>query len=238
MEFWTNHFFRSDVIAQDPDWLQKCQNGDVKWTDQQPRQMAEHLYDLFHSDFINENWRTTTDTSLAYKMSEWEVAMIYTGPWTASAIYKLNPELNLGWFYVPDESGVTYAADNHDTYWAVTAECQEDAQKYEAAMTFLSYFYNQDVYSDLCLQTSNFPLIVQQTTYEVTPIQEEMWVKFHEADQQIQIYIGNEDTPENFEREMLEILREMLENSCTIEEGLRQIQEVWVRCSRQGGGSR
>ena len=42
---------------------------------------------------------TATDTSLSYNMSEGEFAMIYTGPWTAAAIEKLQPDMELGWFY-------------------------------------------------------------------------------------------------------------------------------------------
>ena len=237
MEYWTNHFFRADVLSGDEDWLKKCEQGLVSWTDEAPRAMMNHFYELFHDGYVNANWITTADTSLAYKMSQGEVAMIYSGPWTAAAIQTLNPEMEMGWFYVPDEDGVIYAADNYDTFWGVTRECAADEKKYEAAMLFLSYFYEESVYAPLCESTCNFPLTVEAIDYELTPMQEEVTAAFQEADHQIPVYIGNEDTPERFERIMLELVRDILSGECAVEDGLQRIQNSWESCSGQGGAS-
>ena len=234
MEYWVNHFFRTDVISSDGDWLKKCQTGETSWTDEEPQEMIRHLCQLFQNGYVNENWMTTTDTSLSYRMSEGEMVMIYTGPWTAKMIEKLHPELELGWFYVPDENGMTIASDNLDTFWSVTASCAEDPQKYEAAMTFLNYFYSRDAYAQLCNDSCTFPLSEAEVPYERNSLMEDVWKSFEGADQRVPVYIGNEDTPEAFERNMLEVVKEILEGTRTPEEGLQEIQNRWEQCSVGG----
>ena len=140
MDYWVHHFFRTDVLSKNPDWLRQCSEGVVSWTDAEAIQMLADLKNLFDAGYVNDDWQTTRDGNLPYKMAEGEVAMMYTGPWTSFAIQKLNPSMELGWFYVPDVKGVTYAGDNLDTFWSVTKECEENPDKYDAAMTFLKYF--------------------------------------------------------------------------------------------------
>ena len=165
MEFWVNHFFRADVLAQDGDWLKKCAAGEVRWTDEAPARMMAHLGQLFENRYVNGDWITATDTSLSYKMAGEEIAMVYTGPWTAETVQKLNPDMELGWFYVPDENGTVRASDNLDTFWSITAACAEDPEKYEAAVAFLEYFYSRDAYAQFCEDSATFPLTGMEPQY-------------------------------------------------------------------------
>ncbi len=234
MEYWVNHFFHTDILTADADWLKKCGQGEASWTDAGAQAMMNHLYGLFAKGYVNENWLTTTDTSLSYKMSEGEVALLYTGPWTAAAIEKLNPDMELGWFYVPDDDGVVYATDNLDTFWSVTAECAADEEKYEAAMTFLTWFYSDEVYLSFCEESCTFPLTDAEPEFEADSVQEEVWDAFQNADEKVSVYIGNEDTPEDFEKSMLETVQEILSGTRSVEDGLSEIQSIW---ERSGGGA-
>jgi len=236
MEFWVNHFFHTDLLTSDADWLKKCSAGEVSWTDEEAATMMSHLYALCADGYVAESWLTATDTSLSYKMTEGEIALIYTGPWTAAAIEKLDDEMELGWFYVPDESGTIYATDNLDTYWSVTAECAADEEKYEAAMTFLMYFYSDEVYGELCKASGTFPLTNLVLDYEEEPLQQDVWEAFQSADEKVSVYIGNEDTPEEFERNMLELVRQIMNGDYSVETGLQKIQDAWD-ASAAGGAS-
>lgn len=227
MEYWVNHFFHTDVLTADADWLKQCSLGNVSWTDPAPTTMMNNLSSLFAAGYVNENWLTATDTSLSYMMSEGEVALLYTGPWTAAAIEKLNPDMELGWFYVPDRTGTVYATDNLDTYWSVTAECAADEEKYEAAMTFLTWFYSDEVYLSFCETSCTFPLTDAEPDYEEGAVQEEVWEAFCAAEEKVSVYIGNEDTPEDFEKAMLETVQEILSGSRSVEDGLQEIQDIW-----------
>lgn len=229
MEYWVNHFFRTDVLSVNEDWLADCAEGRVSWTDPEPTKMMTNLYTLFEKGYVNENWLTTSDSSLSYKMTEGEVAMIFTGPWTAAAIEKIDPDMELGWFYVPSEDGTVYAGDNSDTFWAITAGCAGDEEKYAAAVTFLAYFYSQDVYTELCESTRTFPLASQDISLEMDDVQKDVFDAFESADRRMDVYIGNEDTPQEFEKLMLNITQQILSGELSVEDGMMSIRRAWLQ---------
>lgn len=230
MEYWVNHFFRTDVLSKNPDWLKQCSEGVVSWTDAEAIQMLNDLKNLFDVGYVNDDWQTTRDGNLPYKMAEGEIAMMYTGPWTSFAIQKLNPSMELGWFYVPDVKGVTYAGDNLDTFWSVTKECEEDPDKYDAAMTFLKYFYSEQNYTLTCEASCSFPLTKEWIATAGVPFQEETERAFRSSDKQIATYIGDEDTPVDFEKGMLLLLRSEWNSEVSVTDTAQHIQQLWNSC--------
>lgn len=230
MEYWVNHFFRTDVLSKNPDWLRQCSEGVVSWTDAEAIQMLNDLKNLFDAGYVNDDWQTTRDGNLPYKMAEGEIAMMYTGPWTSFAIQKLNPSMELGWFYVPDVKGATYAGDNLDTFWSVTKECEEDPDKYDAAMTFLKYFYSEQNYTLTCEAICSFPLTKEWIATAGVPFQEETERAFRSSDKQIATYIGDKDTPVDFEKGMLLLLRSELNDKVSVTDTAQHIQQLWNSC--------
>lgn len=230
MEYWVNHFFRTDVLSKNPEWLSQCSEGVVSWTDAEVIQMLADLKNLFDAGYVNDDWQTTRDGNLPYKMAEGEIAMMYTSPWTSFAIQKLNPSMELGWFYVPDVKGVTYAGDNLDTFWSVTKECEEDPDKYDAAMTFLKYFYSEQNYTLICEAICSFPLTKEWIATAGVPFQEETERAFRSSDKQIATYIGDEDTPVDFEKGMLLLLRSELKGEVSVTDTAQHIQQLWNSC--------
>lgn len=230
MEYWVNHFFRTDVLSKNPEWLSQCSEGVVSWTDAEVIQMLADLKNLFDAGYVNDDWQTTRDGNLPYIMAEGEIAMIYTGPWTSFAIQKLNPSMELGWFYVSDVKGVTYAGDNLDTFWSVTKECEENPDKYDAAMTFLKYFYSEQNYTLICEAICSFPLTKEWIATAGVPFQEETERAFRSSDKQIATYIGDEDTPVDFEKGMLLLLRSELKGEVSVTDTAQHIQQLWNSC--------
>ena len=227
MEYWVNHFFRTDVISKNPDWLKECSAGNVCWTDEEPMKMLSDLRRLFEDGYVNSDWQTTRDGNLSYMMAEGEIAMMYTGAWTSFAIQKLNTDMHLGWFYVPDENGVTYAGDNLDTFWSVTKSCEEDPERYDAAMKFLKFFYSEENYTQVCESICGFPLTKEWIATSGVPFQEAAERAFLSSDQQIATYIGDEDTPVDFEKGMLLLLRGELSGEVSVEETASRLQQLW-----------
>lgn len=230
MEYWVNHFFRTDVLSKNPEWLSQCSEGVVSWTDAEVIQMLADLKNLFDAGYVNDDWQTTRDGNLPYKMAEGEIAMMYTGPWTSFAIQKLNTSMELGWFYVPGANGVTYAGDNLDTFWSVTKECEENPDKYDAAMTFLKYFYSEQNYTLTCEAICSFPLTKEWIATAGVPFQEETERASRSSDKQIATYIGDEDTPVDFEKGMLLLLRSELKSEVSVTDAAQHIQQLWDSC--------
>lgn len=230
MEYWVNHFFRSDVLSLSGEWLVNCSQGTVSWMDEEVTVMLTHLQQLFSEGRVDSNWLSTPDGSLAYMMSEGEVAMIYINAYACEEILQLNPELELGWFYVPDESGQVYVGENRDTFWSVSKACQEDEEKYEAAMTFLEFFYSEENYANVRDGITGFPTISNAPDYEMNDIQKEITEAFEENTSHITGYIGDKNCPQGFESQMLVVIQDMLSGKKDVSQAQAQIQALWEKC--------
>lgn len=227
MEFWVNHFFRTEIIAQEDEWLVQRQEGNVSWQDEAPVRMLSKLQQLFSSGYVNEDWLTKQDGNLAYSMSQGEVAMIYTGSWTARELQKLNPQMQLGWFYLPNEEGETIIPQNQDVYWSLTKSCGEDEAKYEAALRFLEFFYDGAAYGSLCEDTYGFPVTIEKAEYEENEIQTEIKQKFCTSQLHVTEYVGNENTPQGFEKELLYIVQDLATGKTDVTAAAQQLDKLW-----------
>lgn len=227
MEYWTNHFFRSDVLSDNPDWFQQCLSGSVSWKDEEVTKMLEHLCQVFSNGRVDCNWRSVPDGSLAYMMSEGEVAMIYSGAWVSQEILQLDPHMELGWFYVPDETGAIQVDENQDTFWSISKSCGEEAEKYKAALTFLEYFYSSSNYSAVMDRITAFPTIEQAFSYNMDAIQLEVKQAFESNTEHITGYIGDENCPKGFESQMLDVICDMLDGKIAIANVQEKLQAIW-----------
>lgn len=232
LEYWLNHFLRADVLSVEPEFLALCEAGERNWNDPLIATMLAHMAGLFESGYVDTDWRTTPDNALSYHLSEGEVAMVYSGPWLAADVLELAPDMDLGWFYVPNEAGETVAGESLDVYWAVTAGCARDEARYEAAVSFLNFFYADEVYASLCAALSGSSTLVdaERGSYDLNGILSEIVDAGRAADRRESAYIGNADTPAGFEKMLLNLLVELCSGTRSVEETQRQAQEAWVRC--------
>ena len=226
MEYWVNHFFRTDVLSENEDWLKDCANGSVKWTDEEAIQMLVHLKNLFSSGYVNEDWKSLGDTSLTYLLQKGEVAMVFTGPWTGREMTD-SKDWEAGWFVLPDEQGNTFAAKNQDTFWALTKECGENKEKYEAAVRFLDYFYSAENYTQICDGTMTYPVVQLPPSGEIDEYKTVILDSYLRSTKRITAYIGNADCPQNFEAEYLTLIEQYLDSDRSAEEVSEMMQEVW-----------
>jgi raffinose/stachyose/melibiose transport system substrate-binding protein len=148
-------------------------------------------------------------------------------------VQQLNPQLSLGWFFLPDEEGNLVIPENKDAYWCLTKECGEDEATYQAAVSFLNYFYRSDVYEALCEATYGIPIIKDRTDWVEDEIQLEIEDKFTSDHLHMSDYIGNADTPQGFEKIFLTRLLVLGQGEESVEETAAWLDEQWEALSRQ-----
>lgn len=233
LEFWVNHFFRNDVLTANEEWLADRSAGRVSWQDEEPVRMLVHLQQLLDSDYVNADWSIKQDGNLAYSMSQGEAAMIYTGSWTALEVQKLNQELSLGWFFVPDEEGAMVVSENKDAYWCITKECGMDETRYAAACEFLEYFYSGEVYTQLCEGIYAFPVTKEKAVIAQDAIQLEMKESFSENQRHMSLYIGDDNTPQGFEKALLMEIVALGEGKSTVAETAARLDALWEKYGEQ-----
>ena len=228
LEFWVNHFLRSDILMHDPLWLQKRNIGLVSWTDEYPANMLEHIVSLFQSGYFDSNWQLTPDGSLAYIMSRNNSGMLYTGNWSISMMEKIEEDLDLGWFYLPDEEGLVMVGENRDVFWAITKECGDSPERYAAAIQFLKFFYSPETYQRICDEMNALHSTITPVNYDKrSAAQREVLREFRKYKDHSFAYIGNSDTPEGFEQEFLTITKDTINGEYTIGRALDLFDELW-----------
>lgn len=229
MEYWMNHFLRSDVLSRDPDFLALCAAGERDWNDPLITDMLTHMSQLFLRGYVDDNWPSTPDAALAYHMAESEVAMVFSGPWLIRDILALDPDMELGWFYVPNESGQVVAGESMDVFWAVTARCGEDEERYQAAAAFLAFFYSEGVYERLCQAMAGYSTLSDESRgkYPVSGAITDVIDAHERADLRFSAYIGDENTPAGFEKRLLSLLMELCRGEAGPEEAQALADRYW-----------
>lgn len=231
MGFWINHFFRTDILLKNPEWQKERSEGLVSWTDEEPRHMMEHILQIFGNGYVNEDFRNTLDSSTASAIAYGKAVMLYSGPWMFSQILNLNPDAELGWFYLPDEAGNVCVLDSIPAGWSITADCAADKDKYEASLLFLKYFYSTQVYTKVCGNMNAMPATKEKILYATIPVQEKLLKDFNEAKNLTSKSIGDEDTPEGFLNYMYKLVQEMIDGKYTVDEALGLLDARWDKNS-------
>ena len=234
-EYWLNHFLRADVLSVEPDFLAQCSAGTRDWSDPLITRMLTHLNQLFQFGYVDESWPSTPDGAMAYHIAEGEVAMVFSGPWLASDVLTLNPELELGWFYVPNTAGQVVAGDSVDVFWAVTEGCARDEERYAAAVEFLEYFYSVDVYEEVYTAMAGYSTLTDRSRDRQPDgtVLAEVVADHFAADLRFSAYVGDENTPPGFEKKLLTLLSQMCAGELTVVETQELAHRYWDECLSQ-----
>ncbi|WP_394524530.1 ABC transporter substrate-binding protein [Lacrimispora sp. JR3] len=140
MKFWGNYLFRNYMATED---------GKVRMTKENLTRMLGDFRDLADKGYINSRYRDMLDSQTAQALSSGQAAMVYTGPWMLSQIENLNPQIRLGFFFLPDKNGVAYAMDDSNVEWGISAETARDKKKMDASVKFLQFYYSEGVYETI-----------------------------------------------------------------------------------------
>lgn len=231
-EYWLNHFLRSDILSAEPDFLVQCSAGEKDWNDPLISTLLTHFNDLFRLGYVDESWPYTPDGSLAFQLAEGQVAMVFSGPWLASAALSINPALDLGWFYVPNASGETIAGDSLDVFWTLSSDCALDEQRYAAAVEFLEYFYSEEVYEYIYTSMTGFSTLAdnERESEPQNGVMVEVTQTHRLADKRISGYVGDENTPPGFEKKLLTLISRMCAGELTVAQTQALAAQCWDEC--------
>ena len=234
-EYWLNHFLRADILSVEPDFLAQCSSGQRDWNDPLITQLLTHFNDLFRLGYVDQSCPSTPDGALAYHMAEKQVAMVFSDSCLAADILSINPSINLGWFYVPNTKGDVVAGESLDVFWTVTENCAQDAERYSAAVAFLNYFFSADIYEEIYTAMAGFSTLTDTSRDRDTQdgVLAETNAAHEAADLRISGYVGDENTPPNFEKKLLTLLSRMCAGELTVAETQALASQYWDECLRQ-----
>lgn len=224
--FWGRYFFNSCVTADNPNWQQDCKLGKVRWTDEQPERMLERYQRLFDQGYVHESYANINDAGACEYIADGRAVMLYALCNQIPKIQSLNPEVKLGWFFMPDDAGHMYSFNDNKSGWAVTAECRADQEKYDAAVKFLELFYSDTVYQEVCNIMNALPVTGKKMKLE-NELFKEISAQTEQGLIRPDVQLGDEGTPEGFESILYRSLMDLFKGDADRGEIMEKLQTEW-----------
>lgn len=189
MKFWGNYLFRNYMVSDD---------GEVQWTAKRTRQMLADYRKLGAEGYINQEYRNVSDSQTAQELSSERAAMVYTGPWMLSQIENLNPRISLGFFFLPGRDGITYAVQDSNAEWGISAVTARDGKKMEAAGRFLEFYYSEGIYETILVIMNADPVTVRPVRRPDTENQAIMEAAYAARPVRTGVVMDNVKAPDGF----------------------------------------
>ncbi|WP_394526104.1 ABC transporter substrate-binding protein [Lacrimispora sp. JR3] len=225
--------FANDVKKQEPLWIDKRNHGQVHWTDEAPMQMLSDIKEIFDSGYVDHAYKTTTDSQTVERLVEEKAAMLYSGNWMFSQIYKAQPDFDMGWFPLPAREGDPYLELNGNVEWSITNEYAKDPKSYEAAVRFLTYFYSPENYREVLFEMNGISALAEKTDNPFLPVQQKA-MKYAAKYGVIQNdAISSGKTPEGFASQMYLQMTELAEGRSSVQETAEFLDRLWDKKLQQ-----
>lgn len=230
LQFLLESYYFKDVLLKNDEWDVQCRAGITSWQDEEVLMMLEDMKNLADSGYLESSWAIERDGAMPSKLASGQVGMLCAGPWFFERIQQMNPEIELGWFYIPDESGRAIAKDSGNSYWAITAECQEDETKYDAGMRFLKFLYLPETDEYINGSMGSMSTSAEADGQSLTPIQEEMREDFYDAECRTDKGVDDNHMPKGFRQSALTLIKEMLMGNYSARQTASLLQEAYEKC--------
>ena len=132
----------------------------------------------------------------------------------------------LGWFFLQDQAGEPVVVSEKGAQWAVSDTCGENAEKNQAAMRFLEFCYRKENYRKVLQTVYAIPATKEKILYPAPAVQQSFLVDYRYADKS-DVYLGNEDTPENFKRSMYDVFFSVATKTMSVDTAAEKLDEYW-----------
>ena len=98
-----------------------------------------------------------------------KAVMVYAGPWMLPQIENLNPQIRLGFFFLPGRDGTVYAMDDRSVEWGISSVTAGNEKKMDASVRFLQFYYSEGVYENILEIMNGNSVTVRRVNMTDTP---------------------------------------------------------------------
>lgn len=225
---WVKILFSKDVLSEEPDWITRCNEGKVHWTDEAPVQMLSDFKQLFDLGYVHPQYDVTTDAQTMVQLTAGETAMVCSGTWMFSQLERISPDFKLGWFFVPGESKESAVKLDRGWEWAVTESCRENGM-YDEAVEFLEYYYREDVYQEVLRNMNGISALKEMESDVSTPVWRQISEEVKRYGDVQEASLGTGDTPEGFAMELYIQFVAMADGEQGVKETAEALDEEWEK---------
>lgn len=218
LNFWGNYLYENYIVDED---------GTPEWSRERTEEMLRDFRLFSERGYILTKYRSVSDSQTAQELSSGSAAMLYSGPWMLTQITSLNPEMELGFFFLPGKDGDTWALRDDSVEWGISASCGEDEKRYEGAVRFLEFYYSEGIYEQVLADMN--AVSVARREVRLTDRWEQLAVKnaYRPGVRENPYFVGDERTPDGFRTFYARTLWETLWGTVEIPELAAGLIERW-----------
>ena len=243
--YWMNFFLQMDILEKDPAWMDKLLNGKTNFTSDLFDTALTDYVSLLSDQYVYQGSADMDDVQNIDALQSGDTAMVLAQPWLFQKILDITPSaverpcnndgtpirndfypFRTGSFLMPDRDGNTTAIQIQPYSWAISQLCLNNEDDAAAATSFLSFFYQRDIYRDFLKETNGFSTLKASVQYPAIPAQYSLEQQFRYANK-TSVYFGNSDTPSAFTDAMQDVLYALLNGTITKEEAEQQLNTAW-----------
>ncbi|MCQ4745994.1 MULTISPECIES: ABC transporter substrate-binding protein [Blautia] len=244
-KYWLNYYFQVDIAKEDPNWQKKKNEGRVSFQDDNVKKMLTDYQDMMNGEYMLEDSVNMNENQVIQALINQDAAMVLTAPSMVSKIWEAYPlavesgkntlgeeleedpcRFRLGWFFLQDQAGEPVVVSEKGAQWAVSDTCGENAEKNQAAMRFLEFCYRKENYRKVLQTVYAIPATKEKILYPAPAVQQSFLVDYRYADKS-DVYLGNEDTPENFKRSMYDVFFSVATKTMSVDTAAEKLDEYW-----------
>lgn len=219
MGFWGNYLYQNEILNE---------KGESDWSRERTVKMLEGFRLLREKGYIEARFSAITDSQTIHELSSGGAAMVYSGPWIIDQVTGLDPQMELGFFYLPGRDGKTRVEEDRSVTWSISRETAKDPARMEAAVAFLQFFYSQGIYEHVLAQMNAEPVTVRTCTGQETEAQQMVREAAREGMVRCDRLVGSEGTPDGFRSFYDQCLQEVLWGETPVEEIAGALEERWT----------
>lgn len=149
----------SSYYDNDPYILQKLESGEVKWTDAGVTAAYTDLQNMGASGFFQKGAEGTSYEASLALFAQGRTAMLNTGSWSIGGIKEQMPDMNMGFFILPNTKDQYVLVQDVAQSLAINS----NSTKQEAAMKYVEFLSSPEVaqmYADATVQFSTVQGVV------------------------------------------------------------------------------
>lgn len=229
---WSNGLFKKDVQMQDPDWLEKCSQGNAHWTDAEPEKMLTDFQILFTSGYVLSDFAETEDAGTIEKLVREDAAMVYSETTMFSQVMKADPDFELGYFFFPNDGDEPQMELDGSWGWTIT-ESVKGTKVYDAAVDFLKFYYREDIYQKVLQEMNGISSLEKSISYESIPIQEQLLEQVQGEVPVDKDVWTKPEVPEGFSNLLHQNMRSMAAGEQSVEETAEYLEQGWRKLSEE-----
>lgn len=218
MGFWGNYLYQNYLLDE---------HNESCWSRERIITMLTDFRSLNQKGYIEDRFCSISDSQTVQELSSGNAAMLYSGPWIMDQVTSLNPQMNLGFFYLPDKNGKVRAMVDDSVSWGISMVCMENKERFKAAVDFLEFFYAEGIYEYVLAQMNGESVTVRSVQDGKTSTQQEV----KKAGEKDVIFcsrlIGDEETPDGFRSFYDLCLQDVLWGNTELEKIAEELEKRW-----------